>query len=97
MISDDNNIPSQSNLKRYLVGPKKIERWLMVGNQQEYILTTTSCSCQHFMVQALRSSEKQCKHLKMLEDAKQTSNYDTYEIEFDFWKTLRPFLFKKLK
>ena len=97
MNSNHNSISSSFNLKRYLVGPHKIERWLIVGNQQEYILTNSSCSCQHFMVQALKSSEKRCKHLKKLEDAKQTSNYDTYEIEFEIWKILRPFLFKKQK
>lgn len=85
--------PSIFNLKCYLIGPNKVERWIIVGTKREYTLTERSCSCHHFMVQAIRDQTQKCKHLKILEEAKDTNNFDTYHVEIDYWKVLQPHFF----
>lgn len=71
-------------VKKYVVKDAKIERWIVVGKEREYILVDNIfCSCFDFFHKVLNVQETdRCYHLLAKQIAEITQQFDVIEITF---------------
>ena len=69
-------------------GGNSFERWVVVGTDSTYIVSEDFCSCYSFILDNLKKIN-QCKHITMLLEAKQSKNYDTFQISTEEYERIR--------
>jgi predicted nucleic acid-binding Zn finger protein len=82
------------SVKRYIIKPNNVSRWLVIGTSKEYLVTPYSCTCKDFFIKITKKEKSICKHIALLNDAMKTNEFDSYEISIQEFKKLRQFLFE---
>lgn len=79
-------------VKKYVIKPGNIVRWLVVGKNREYLLNEYSCTCKSFQMQLSKKTFfYTCKHQTTLKNATTTGMFDSFEISIPEYQQLREF------
>ena len=82
-----------SIIKRYNIGLKPIYQWIVVGENNEYFVTTCSCTCKDFQLKVAKKQIKKCKHMISVENGKKSGAFDNFDISIQEWQNIRKYLF----
>lgn len=66
-----------------------IERWIVVGNERDYLVTPQYCSCRSFLSGLQSISLKRCKHIQSLLLAQETYEYNTFYLNSEEYQQIR--------
>jgi predicted nucleic acid-binding Zn finger protein len=72
-----------------------IERWIVVGTEQEYLVSDMFCSCQAFLREKKKKNDL-CKHIRLFLASKALQEYDQFLVSYDEYQYLRKNWFRKL-
>ncbi|MFX0095851.1 MAG: SWIM zinc finger family protein, partial [Candidatus Hodarchaeota archaeon] len=77
---------SNRMVKKYVIRPHNIERFLVVGYHQEYIVLNKFCGCKDFQRNLTKLDDYKCKHILAVQLAKERGEYDTFVINQDEYR-----------
>ncbi|MFX1250389.1 MAG: SWIM zinc finger family protein [Promethearchaeota archaeon] len=84
-------------VKKYIIRPHNIVRFLVVGYHREYPVLDNFCGCKDFQTNLTKSENYTCKHILALQLAKEKEEYDTFIINEEEYRILRKELFFEKK
>ena len=91
VLSSDHPV-SLFSVKRYIISlneSQTIERWVVVGNERDYLVTPQYCSCRSFLKSLQNVSAEPCKHIHALLSAQETYAYNTFYLDVEEYEHIR--------
>ena len=85
---------SNRTVKKYIITnftsrkTSEIERWIVVGSDKNYLVNDNFCTCYSFILDNLKKMDT-CKHIKSLEYAKSSQEFDIFTITIDEYQLFR--------
>ncbi len=88
--NEANRLVSENRVKKYLINGI-IERWVVVGNERNYLVIVNPfwCRCYDFQNEVLNERIIQCKHNLAVLIAQKEMKYDTFEVDKEEYDLIR--------